>query len=502
MEDRESSLITISTRISHFVLTGLPEYEKLRLRSRVAAAEMEPGDGVQSTSSGSDGVRQTVTRSVIRAVLFASLGAFLFGYHLGVVNGPLDAIASDLGFTNDTFLQGSVVSSLLAGAAVGSLTGGSLADTFGRRRILVFDSGVMLLGALLAYLASNLTVLLTARLLTGLTIGLSSAIVPLYISEVSPTSIRGALGSLNQLAICIGILGALCVNVIIPSSSWRVMFLLSAVPAVLLGVGMSLCEESPRWLVSKGHHSAAKEVMVSLWDRVDESLEKLVTNHEEHGSSTVSISKKNSILSERNLSIVFISCSLFLFQQFSGINAIVYFSTKVFAEAGTSNMTLASAAVGATNVLGTVFAFFLMDQSGRKQLLSLSFLGMGISMAIMVLGFSMESLSGVSGTIALLGTLAYILFFGLGVGPVPGLLVPEIASAEVRGQMMSFAFTTHWVTNFLIGQLFLPAIAQFGISRVYCFFSLVCFCAIVFVKQYIVETKGRSLEEIEKAMFN
>jgi len=467
--------------------------DRPRFRYKLLASETEPAVDttvIDVTESGAGG--SVLTAPLLKGVLFASLGAFLFGYHLGVVNGPLDAIAADLGFAANAVLQGTVVSSLLAGAAVGSLSGGSLADAFGRRAALGFDTILMVAGALLSFMANNLNFMIAGRLIAGVAIGVSSAIVPLYISEVSPTSIRGALGSINQLAICIGILGALCVNVILPATAWRTMFLLSIIPAILLAVGMAICPESPRWLANKGRKEDAHRVMQELWKEVDDSLDTSSKSEGGHAGS-VQISKKH-------VKVFAIACALFLFQQFSGINAIVYFSTKVFNEAGMTNDTLASAAVGFTNVCGTILASTLMDKAGRKQLLSLSYLGMGIAMAAMVIGFSQASLAAYSGTVALFGTLLYILSFGLGVGPVPGLLVPELAPADIRGRAMSFALTTHWVTNFSIGQLFLPSVQSFGIPLVYSFFSLVCFIAIFFVNRFVVETKGKSLEDIEKSL--
>lgn len=434
--------------------------------------------------------------AVLLCVAVASCGAFSFGYHLGIVNGPLGAIASSLGFASNASLQGLVVSSLLAGAAVGSLAGSALADSLGRRRAFLLDAAPMLAGSLLCAGATRLSTILLGRLLAGFGIGLSSALVPLYISEIAPTRLRGTLGSVNQVLICLGILAALVVNVVLPATAWGTMFALAAVPAGLLALGMLVCPESPVWLQLKGRHREAEDMAVQLWGADGPAQ----LGSADKGPALAAPRAEPSwgeVLGSRAARI---GVALFLFQQFSGINAIVYFSSSVFAKAGVGSEALASAAVGVTNVLGSVVATGLMDRAGRKQLLVLSYAGMGASMLAMAAGLSLPFLAHGAGTIALLGTLCYIAFFAFGAGPVPGLLVPELTASRMRGRVVSLAMVTHWVCNLIIGQVFLSSVQAFGVSRVYLFFALVCFASVTYVPRALVETKGRSLEEIELAM--
>lgn len=431
---------------------------------------------------------------VLAAVAVAGAGAFAFGYHLGVVNGPLDAIASDLGFAGNTALQGAIVSSSLAGAAAGSLGGAGLADSVGRRKAFLLDSVPLLAGALLCASATGLASMLLGRALVGVGIGLSSALVPLYISEIAPTSLRGTLGSINQLLICVGILAALVVNVAVPAEAWRFMFALSAAPAVVLAGGMLAgCPESPSWLALTGQRAAAEATAARLWGPGGAAQ---LGGDKADGGARAEPSW-GEVLASRGARI---GVAMFILQQFSGINAIVYFSSAVFAKAGVASGALASAAVGVVNVLGTVAAAGLMDRAGRKQLLTVSFAGMGASMAVMAAGLALPALAPASGPIALVGTLAYILAFAVGAGPVPGLLVPEITAAKVRGRAVALAMGAHWVCNFVIGQAFLAAVAGVGVAGVYAFFAAVCAAAVAFVRSAVVETKGRSLEEIERAM--
>ncbi|MCO5605893.1 hypothetical protein L7F22_060079 [Adiantum nelumboides] len=436
--------------------------------------------------------------TVLPYVGIACLGAILFGYHLGVVNGALEYLAKDLGIATNTVLQGWVVSSTLAGATIGSFTGGALADRFGCTRTFQLDSVPLIIGALLSATAQSVQAMIAGRFLVGLGIGVSSALVPLYISEISPTEIRGALGSVNQLFICIGILAALVAGLPLASnpSWWRTMFLAAVVPAVLMGIGMLFAPESPRWLFKQGKVPETQFAIKKLWGdgKLDTSMASLRAGSSDTGGEDAGW---GDLLSRRYLKVVTIGAALFLFQQFAGINAVVYYSTSVFRSAGITSDVAASALVGAANVFGTIVASSLMDKQGRKKLLITSFLGMSLSMLVLSLGLSWPPLAAYSGTLAVLGTVSYILAFSLGAGPVPALLLPEIFPSKIRAKAVSLSLGVHWVTNFIIGLYFLSAVTKFGISTVYQGFAAVCLVAAIYISQNVVETKGKSLEEIE-----
>eukprot|EP00892_Ulva_mutabilis_P006771 jgi/Ulvmu1/4466/UM002_0191.1 len=191
-----------------------------------------------STPAPSPGIEVGGSAPVYKAVAIACCGAFLFGYHLGVLNGPLQQLAADLNFADNVALQGLVVSISLAGAAVGSLSGSVLADMFGRCKAFFIDALPLIAGSALCAVATSSTHILAGRFMIGIGIGLASALVPLYISEVAPAKIRGTLGSINQLMICLGILAALVVNVVLPTTEWRTMFWIAGIPAAILGVGV------------------------------------------------------------------------------------------------------------------------------------------------------------------------------------------------------------------------------------------------------------------------
>ncbi|KAL2241399.1 plastidic glucose transporter 4 isoform X2 [Sesamum indicum] len=439
--------------------------------------------------------------SVLPYVGVACLGAILFGYHLGVVNGALEYLAKDLGIAENTVLQGWIVSTLLAGATVGSFTGGSLADKFGRTKTFVLDAIPLAVGAFLCATAQNIETMIIGRLLAGIGIGISSAIVPLYISEISPTEIRGTLGSVNQLFICIGILAALVAGLPLAGNPlwWRTMFGIAVIPSVLLALGMAFSPESPRWLYQQGRTSDAEVSIKRLFgkERVAEVMSDL--DAASRGSSEPEAGWFD-LFSSRYWKVVSVGAALFLFQQLAGINAVVYYSTAVFRSAGITSDVAASALVGAANVFGTTVASSLMDKQGRKSLLLTSFAGMAASMLLLSLGFTWKALAPYSGTLAVLGTVLYVLSFSLGAGPVPALLLPEIFASRIRAKAVALSLGMHWISNFVIGLYFLSIVNKFGISTVYLGFASVCLLAVMYIAGNVVETKGRSLEEIERAL--
>ncbi|KAI3451776.1 hypothetical protein Pfo_008441 [Paulownia fortunei] len=439
--------------------------------------------------------------SVLPYVGVACLGAILFGYHLGVVNGALEYLAKDLGIAENTVLQGWVVSTLLAGATVGSFTGGSLADKFGRTKTFMLDAIPLAVGSFLCATAQSIETMIIGRLLAGIGIGISSAIVPLYISEISPTEIRGTLGSVNQLFICIGILAALVAGLPLAGNPlwWRTMFGVAVIPSVLLALGMAFSPESPRWLYQQGRTSDAEVSIKRLFgkERVAEVMSDLDAAGQ--GSSEPEAGWFD-LFSSRYWKVVSVGAALFLFQQLAGINAVVYYSTSVFRSAGITSDVAASALVGAANVFGTTVASSLMDKQGRKSLLLTSFAGMAASMLLLSLSFTWKALAPYSGTLAVVGTVLYVLSFSLGAGPVPALLLPEIFASRIRAKAVALSLGMHWISNFVIGLYFLSVVNKFGISTVYLGFASVCLLAVMYIAGNVVETKGRSLEEIERAL--
>ncbi|KAL8476636.1 hypothetical protein ACS0TY_029071 [Phlomoides rotata] len=396
---------------------------------------------------------------------------------------------------------GWVVSSLLAAAAIGSFTGGSLADKFGRTKTLILDAIPLTIGAFLCCIARSIETMILGRLLVGVGIGVSSTIVPLYISEISPAEKRGVFGSINQLCICIGLLAALVAGLPLAQNPlwWRTMFGIAVIPSIFLALGMAFSPESPCWLYQQGRTYEVEESIKRLFgkERVGEVMRDLNTARQGSGGDEATWFD---LFSSRYWKVVSVGGGLYLLQQFGGINAIFYYSTSVFNSAGVKSDVAASALVGSANVLGTIVASWLMDKQGRKRLLLTSFAGMAASMLILSLSFTWKALAPYSGTLAVLGTLLYVLSFSLGAGPVPALLLPEIFASRIRAKAVALSLGMHWISNFVIGFYFLSVVNKFGISTVYLGFASVCLLAVMYIADNVVETKGRSLEETQHAL--
>jgi sugar porter (SP) family MFS transporter len=414
-----------------------------------------------------------------------------------VVNGALTPLCAELGITS-AGTQGAVVSTVLASACVGSIAGGPLADGAGRRGALRLAALPLTLGALACASAQGATLLLFGRLVSGLGIGLASSAVPLYISEVAPLQHRGVLGSANQLFICTGILVALLAGLPLAHdpSWWRTMFALAAAPAVALFALAGAIPESPVWLARAGRSGEASAAAERLWGAAASDALLTATPAAAAGDKGGDTSAWRELLSAPHARATILAAGLFVIQQFAGINAVVYFSSAVFREAGIASDTLASAAVGAINVAGTAAAARALDRAGRRPMLIFSFAGMAASMALLSAALSLPSLAPLAGPLALFGTLAYVGAFAAGVGPVPALLVSELFPPRLRGKAQSLAMGAHWVCNFAVGQWFLAAVQAAGVGAVYAGFACVCAGGVAFVATRLPETRGRAYEDV------
>ena len=461
-----------------------------------ASADLEAGGDDADTPDAPVLDDQALVRRVLPAVLVATLGAFSFGYHLGIVNPALEHIARDLGIAADAQLKGLVVSVLLIGATVGSLVAGKLADKHGRKTALMAVAVPLLVGSLLCACAPVVSVILIGRLLAGLGIGACSNLVPMYISEIAPEKARGTLGSLNQLMVCIGILVAVVAGLPLADdpNHWHGMFLFGAVPAAAQFFLMSVVPESPGWFRRRGDVVAAEAAETALWGAPDATAADSDVG-DDKGEKEASFAE---LFAPANRKQIVVGSSLFFLQQMSGINAVIYFSSSMFASAGVTDAVAASVGVTAINVFGTIISGQFLDRMGRKPLLIGSFIGMAAS--CVVIAAAMSSTATFAGTLAVAGTLAYMVSFGIGCGPIPGLLSSEIFSPRVKGSGMSLCLVTHWVFNFVIGQAFLPVVEAVGGPAVFVGFGCVCVAAALFVQTRVLETKGKTLDAIQREM--
>ncbi|CAK9174582.1 unnamed protein product [Ilex paraguariensis] len=348
--------------------------------------------------------------------------------------------------------------------------------------------------------ANTLVGMLLGRLIVGTGMGLGPPVAALYVAEVSPAFVRGTFGSFTQIATCLGLMGALLIG--IPAKDvvgwWRVCFWVSAVPAALLALLMEFCAESPHWLLKKGKTAETEAEFEKLLGVLHVKSAMAELPKSDRGDEVDNV-KFSELLYGRHFRVVFIGSTLFALQQLSGINAVFYFSSTVFKSAGVPS-DLGNICVGIINLSGSIIAMTLMDRLGRKVLLIWSFVGMAVSMGFQVMAAS-AFLPG-SGILYLSvgGMLLFVFTFSMGAGPVPGLLLSEIFPGRIRAKAMAVCMAVHWVINFFVGLLFLRLLEQLGPQVLYTIFATFCLIAVVFVKRNVVETKGRTLQEIEIAL--
>src|ERR671921_566030 len=320
--------------------------------------------------------------------LFGSLGGLLFGYDTGVISGAILFISQELRLT--PFLEGLVVASLLLGAAAGAASAGPLSDRLGRRNIIIIAAILFTIGAIGAALAPNIGVLVLFRVVLGLAVGAAALIVPLYLSEIAPTEIRGAISSLNQLMITVGILLAFIVNALLADSgAWRWMLGLAVIPSLILLVGMYFMPETPRWLVSRGRENEARDVLMrsrSEQEAENEIREIKEVEREEEGGL-------QELLAPWVRPALIVAIGLAVFQQIVGINTIIYYAPTTLKNVGYGDAAAiyANLIIGAVNVVMTLVAIRIIVSTGRKPLLLGGLVGMIISLT--VLGLSTLLLS-------------------------------------------------------------------------------------------------------------
>ncbi|XP_051118226.1 probable plastidic glucose transporter 1 isoform X2 [Andrographis paniculata] len=427
---------------------------------------------------------------------------FLFGYHIGVMNGPIVSIAKELGFEGNSFLEGLVVSIFIGGAFIGSMSCGFLVDKLGCRRTFQIDTIPLILGSIISAQAHSLDEILYGRFLVGLGIGVNTVLVPIYVSEVAPTKYRGFFGTFSQIGTCLGIIVSLSLAISSENDPhwWRTMLYIASTPGFVIALGMQFAVDSPRWLCKAGRIDDAKEVISNLWgtSEVDTAVEEFQSVIRNDGADLDSSWLE--LLEEPHSRVALIGGALFVLQQFAGINGVLYFSSLTFKDVGISSSALASLFVGFTNLAGALCASYLMDKQGRQVLLIGSYLGMAVAMIVIASAISFNIDSDISSGLSILGTTMYIFSFAIGAGPVTGLVIPELSSSRTRGKIMAFSFCVHWVFNFLVGLYFLELVEKFGVAPVYAGFGGVSLLAAVFAYFFVVETKGRSLEEIEMSL--
>ncbi len=426
----------------------------------------------------------------------SALGGLLFGYDTGVISGAILFIRQD--FALSDFTVGLVVSAVLIGAVIGAAIGGDVSDHFGRRKVIIAAAVIFALGAVGTATVPDVSLLILGRIAVGVAIGIASEVTPLYISEMSPSSMRGSLVSLNQLAITIGIVVSYLVDFSLSVfQGWRYMLVLAAVPAVILGIGMLPLPDTPRWLINHNEADKARKVLKRIRgkDDVEGEVKEIQDGLKKQQGGRAELF--NPLVKPA----LIIGVSLAIFQQVTGINTVIYYAPTIFQFAGitsASSAILATVAVGVVNVILTIVAILLLDRVGRRPLLLIGLAGMSLSLTLLGAVFFLPSLLSSLGDLAVIGLMLYVGSFAIGLGPVFWLLISEIYPLRVRGLAMSIASEANWGSNLIIALTFLTLVQLLGRSGTFWLYALVGVGAWVFAFLLVPETKGKTLEEIEE----
>lgn len=438
--------------------------------------------------------------------IIATFGGLLFGYDTGVANGAELPMQAELGLSD---LQvGIVLSALVFAAAFGALIGGQVSDAIGRRKTIIVLAVVFFLGTTVVVLAPGFGVLVAGRVLLGLAVGGASAVVPVYLAEMAPFEIRGSLAGRNELMIVVGQLAAFVVNAIIAATFghldgvWRLMFAVCALPAIVLFFGMLRMPESPRWYIEKGRHDEALAVLKTIRSPERAAAEFAEVEHvaeEEHEQASQRLGLR-AVLSNRNLLfILLIACGLGVAQQFTGVNAIMYYGQRMLAEAGFSESMLGwvNIAPGVIAVVGGATALYLMDRINRRTnflwglgLTAIAHLLIVIAMNLLPVGNPARPWVFLVLIIFMIGSIQ--LFLNLAVW----VYLSEVFPLHMRGIGMGVSVFVLWMANGVIALNVPSVVGALGMG-LFVIFAVANAISFLFVKKFVPETRGRTLEELE-----
>jgi sugar porter (SP) family MFS transporter len=433
---------------------------------------------------------------VVLLAATAAISGFLFGFDTAVINGVLLLLRRQFALSN---LQTEIAaSSLLLGCLLGAAGASIIGDRYGRRKSLIASALLFAFSSIGAALASTVMIFSVARLFGGLAIGLASVLTPVYIAEISPSTNRGTLVSLNQLAIVVGILSAYLINwrvAPLGESSWRWMLAVAAIPSLAFLFGLLLIPESPRWLISIGHHEEGERVLVRIFGEQTakqqvQAVEQAAAGEEGSWHEVLSPSMRKRLV---------VGMLLALFSQITGINTVLYYGSIIVSEhfpgQPTSMALIANVMIGTVNLLLTIVAMIFLDRWGRRAILMIASGGMGLALTFLVIGL----ICGVSPLLMLASILLYVAFFALGMGPGPWLIISEIFPTKVRGRAASIATSTLWSGTLLVTLTFLSLVKILNLWGTLAIYGVLSGLCCVFVWKMVPETKGRTLEQIQQA---
>ena len=454
--------------------------------------------------SNSAQVSAKASSLVIRSAIVAAVGGLIFGFDTAVISGANAALKKQ--FNLDDGGLGATVAIATVGTIIGALIGGRSADRFGRRKLLFFIGILYVLGALGTALAPSHLVLMIFRFVGGLGVGLSSVCAPIYTAEIAPAKVRGRLVGLVQFNIVLGILVAYLSNYIVaqivhdPQIAWRWMLGVMVVPSVLFLVFLVAVPETPRWLMAKGHEEKAIAISRRLCNTVEESDEQIQEIRDQLASAG-SQATLSQFFTRRYFKVIALAFFIAMFNQLSGINAILYYAPEVMKQAGADDNAalLMSVGVGLMNLIATMAALTVIDRIGRRSLMIVGSIGYLVSMGFLtaVMFMFQGHFNSTSSTLVLIGLLVFIAAHAFGQGSVIWVFISEIFPTRVRGLGQSLGSLTHWVFAAITTYAFPPIIGAWGGGWAFSVFLVCMFGQLVWVLTKMPETKGIPLEEME-----
>ncbi|MGE6318877.1 sugar porter family MFS transporter [Pseudomonas oryzihabitans] len=450
-----------------------------------------------TTTHANGHVTEKAQPKAIFACLMAALAGLMFGLDIGVISGATKFIQQEFQISDQVIEW--IVSSMMAGAALGALGAGSLSAKLGRKKSLILGAILFVIGSILCGLATSPTMLIFARFLLGLAIGIASFTAPLYLAEVAPENIRGSMISLYQLMITAGILIAFLSNTAFSYyEAWRWMLGIIAIPGVLFLIGVFALPDSPRWLIMAGRKQEAIKVLHKL--RGDEKvIQQEVAEIEEQ----LKVPQKGWSLFKENANFrrsVGLGVLLQVVQQFTGMNVVMYYAPRIFEGMGydTAAQMWFTAAVGLTNVLATFIAIFLVDKWGRKPILYTGFVVMAVGLGVVGTMLGMGNLSHGQQTFTVVMLLIFIVGFAMSAGPLIWTLCSEVQPLKGRDFGIGCSTFTNWIANMIVGATFLTMLGTLGQGTTFWIYAGLNVVFIFLVFLLVPETKGVTLERIER----
>lgn len=423
-------------------------------------------------------------RSYYRRIILTPLsGSFLFGFASSSIATVLAPIQNTFSLT--PIMLGVFVGMALLGAGFGSIVAGFISDYFGRKKAIGLFAILFFVGFIYGGLAHDIFDLFAARFIVGIGMGIASVTTPLYLAETSPHETRGKYVSLNQLVITIGILCGYAITLIFTKEdSWRYILAAGGIVPLYIFATIKALPETPSWLLSHKNIREAEKVHDAL---MQDTTEKIAPLRE---------GKKQALallFSRHYIKLVVIALLLSIFQQITGINAIIYYAPQVFSLAGldpTTSAQTASLGIGVVNILATLLAVAMIDKAGRKKLLLMGCLGMtGFSaLALLSLLFTLQALM-------VLAIFGFVISFAIGLGIATWVVIAELIPLKIRASVMSIGFLINWLTNWTVAVIFPSFIAKYHLSFALLFFGLLSLVAALFIYFFLPETKGKILEE-------